>query len=116
MALRNRKGESRKTLVEALGVYVPQTTLGAYLSAKLNVPHISLDQVAWKPGWQRAQDDEFKEKVKTIMAQDTRSWIVDGDYRALGTLVPDNATDIICGFGKLAMLLVYRFPFDSRQG
>ena len=34
------------------------------------------------------------------MAQDTRGWIVDGDYRELGMLTPDNATDIICGFVK----------------
>ena len=44
--------------------------------------------------------DEFKEKVSVLMAQDTRGWIVDGDYEALGMLVPDSATDIICGFLK----------------
>ncbi|KAF8449253.1 hypothetical protein L210DRAFT_3609616 [Boletus edulis BED1] len=71
------------------------STLGAYLSTKLNLPHIPLDEIAWKPGWQRTQDAEFREKVRTLMAQDTRGWIVDGDYRALGTLVPDTATDII---------------------
>ncbi|KAH0832870.1 hypothetical protein J3R83DRAFT_11819 [Lanmaoa asiatica] len=43
------------------------------------------------------------------MAQNSRCWIVDGDYRALGTLVPDNATDIICGFVRgCVVLLTYK--------
>ncbi|KAF8557081.1 hypothetical protein OG21DRAFT_1435745 [Imleria badia] len=72
-----------------------KSTLGAYLSTKLNVPHIPLDEIFWKPGWQTTQANEFNEKLSALMAQNTRGWIVDGDYQAVGTLVLDNATDII---------------------
>ncbi|KAN0093316.1 hypothetical protein V8E55_004100 [Tylopilus felleus] len=72
-----------------------KSTLSAYLSTKLHIPHISLDEIAWQPGWQKKEADAFRGNVSALMAQNTRGWIVDGDYRALGTLVPDNATDII---------------------
>ena len=53
--------------------------------------------------------DEFKEKVSVLMAQDTRGWIVDGDYEALGMLIPDSATDIICGYLRGSVTL----PIDN---
>jgi len=38
---------------------------------------------------------------------------VDGDYQELGTLIPDNATDIICGFVKgRVMFPAYSSFFD----
>ncbi|KAF8837483.1 hypothetical protein BDN67DRAFT_972900 [Paxillus ammoniavirescens] len=72
-----------------------KSTLGAYLSSKLNIPHIPLDAIFWKPGWQRTPDNEFKAEVGALMAQNPRGWIMDGDYSGLGTMIPDNATDII---------------------
>ncbi|KAG9314793.1 hypothetical protein JVU11DRAFT_3881 [Chiua virens] len=52
-----------------------KSTLAAYLSAKLDLPHISLDGLAWNPGWKRLKNDEFKAKVSVLMAQSTRGWI-----------------------------------------
>jgi hypothetical protein len=100
---------------ETLKVNVPQSTLGAYLSVKLNVPHIPLDEIAWKPGWKRTQVDEFKEKANALMAQDTRGWIVDGDYPELGISIPDNATDIICGFVRGSVILPTYSSLCNRQ-
>ncbi|KAF9236273.1 hypothetical protein BU15DRAFT_50231, partial [Melanogaster broomeanus] len=72
------------------------STLGAYLSSKLNIPHIALDTIFWKPEWQETPDDELRAKVGALMAQNPRGWIFDGSYsKSLGTTIPDNATDII---------------------
>ncbi|KAF9241556.1 hypothetical protein BU15DRAFT_87143 [Melanogaster broomeanus] len=72
------------------------STLGAYLSSKLNIPHIALDTIFWKPDWQRMPDDELRANVGALTAQNPRGWIFDGDYsRGLGTTIADNATDII---------------------
>lgn len=90
---------SCQTFLECPKVYFPppKTTLGAYLSEKLNLPHTSLDYVAWKPGWQRLPDDQFKENISALMAQDARGWVMDGNYTSsLESFIPDNATDIIC--------------------
>ncbi|KAN0083985.1 hypothetical protein V8E55_007489 [Tylopilus felleus] len=84
-----------------------KSTLAAYLSTKLHIPYTSLDKLAWKPGWQKTEADEFREKVSAFMMRDDRCWIVDGNYnQALGTLVSDNATDIIW----LAPPLYYYLP------
>lgn len=49
------------------------------------------------------------------MVQDTRGWIMDGDYRALGILIPDSATDIICGFVTGSVILpTYSFLCNCR--
>lgn len=47
------------------------------------------------------------------MAQHTRGWVVDGNYRVVGTMVADNATDIVCGFVGCVVFLTYRFPCSS---
>ncbi|KAF9223419.1 hypothetical protein BS17DRAFT_706058, partial [Gyrodon lividus] len=88
-------GNYRIHLVGNSGMLIPCSTLGAYLSSKLNIHHIALDAIFWKPDWQRTPDDELRAKVDTLMVQDPRSWIIDGNSRALGTMIPDNATDII---------------------
>ncbi|KAG9314795.1 hypothetical protein JVU11DRAFT_3883 [Chiua virens] len=94
-------------ITESEFVGTGKTTLGVYLSAKLNLPHISLDELAWKPGWQDTPIDEFKEKVGACMAQNTRGWIMDGHHpKALGTLVADSATDIICEFDSARFVTV----------
>ena len=38
-------------------------------------------------------------KVRAALDQDQRGWVVDGNYTSkLGSMVQDEATDIICGF------------------
>ena len=108
--LRNGKGKISKTLESEFSwIIFFQSTLGAYLSGKLNVLHIPLDEVAWKPGWERTPDDEFKEVVRTFMAQNTRGWVIDGNYRALGTLIPDEATDVVCTSTRGSVLFPLTF-------
>ena len=74
-----------------------QSTLGAELAALLGVPFISLDTLFWLPGWAETPTDEFRTKVRVALDQDTRGWVVDGNYtQRLGTIVQNEATDIIC--------------------
>ncbi|KAJ8594689.1 hypothetical protein M405DRAFT_850057 [Rhizopogon salebrosus TDB-379] len=67
---------------------------GAYIAAKLSVPHIPLDTLFWGPGWTQPSSDEFKERISAAMAR-SEGWVIDGNYSVLGTLVSDHATDII---------------------
>ncbi|OJA18213.1 hypothetical protein AZE42_06176 [Rhizopogon vesiculosus] len=68
---------------------------GAYIAAKLNVPHIPLDALFWEPGWGQPSSDEFRERVSVAMAHYPKGWVIDGNYSSLGTLISDHATDII---------------------
>ena len=72
-----------------------KSTLSAYIAAKLNVPHISLDALFWGPEWTKPSADEFRERVSAAMAHH-EGWVVDGNYSVLDTLVSEHATDVIC--------------------
>jgi adenylate kinase family enzyme len=72
-----------------------KSTLSAYIAAKLNVPHISLDALFWGPEWTESSADEFRERVSAAMARD-EGWIIDGNYSVLDTLISEHATDVIC--------------------
>lgn len=74
-----------------------KTTLGTRLSQLLGVPHISLDTIHWGPNWQTCPVDEFRAKVRERLDEMAETgWIIDGSYVSkLGSLVKDNATDII---------------------
>jgi adenylate kinase family enzyme len=53
-----------------------KTTMCRLLSCALNIPFYPIDQIQWKPGWQPAPPDEFREKREHILAQE--KWIIDG--------------------------------------
>ncbi|KIM72750.1 hypothetical protein PILCRDRAFT_737912 [Piloderma croceum F 1598] len=73
-----------------------QSTLGAWLAAVLDVPHVPLDEVYWQPGWQPAAQDEFRTAVKATMENNEKGWVIDGDYsQAHGDMILREATDII---------------------
>lgn len=46
------------------------------LSHALNIPFYPIDQIQWKPGWQRASTEEFNQKHEQILARER--WIIDG--------------------------------------
>ena len=63
----------------------------------LGVPFIALDTLFWLPNWRKTPSDEMKAKVRAALDQSDRGWVVDGNYtRRIGTLVQDEATDVIC--------------------
>jgi adenylate kinase family enzyme len=71
-----------------------KTTVARALAEKLGVPHIELDALFWRPGWQESEADEFRERV--VAALGDEGWVVDGNYRTkLGSLVLGQADVII---------------------
>ena len=61
------------------------------------MPHIPLDALFWLPNWGKTPHDEFRANVRAAMDQSERGWVIDGNYtKRLGTIVQDEATDIIC--------------------
>ncbi|KAJ6564531.1 hypothetical protein B0H19DRAFT_1258959 [Mycena capillaripes] len=72
------------------------STVGKQLADVLGVPYIGLDPLFWKPGWQQSTNDEMRKKVEQALENAPNGWVVDGNYKSrIGTIVGDNATDII---------------------
>ncbi len=55
-----------------------KTTLAKQIARRRQVPHIELDAIHWLPGWQEEDDERYREKLKTAIAQP--SWVLDGNY------------------------------------
>jgi adenylate kinase family enzyme len=53
--------------------------LSTRLGAKLGLPVIHLDQLAWKPGWVEVPNTELAVKQREVFTRDG-SWIADGNY------------------------------------
>ncbi len=70
-----------------------KTTFACKLSKKLNVPHIELDAIHWKPGWVSTPTEEFRSL--TQQAVSSEEWIVDGNYSAVHDIVWKRATTLI---------------------
>lgn len=56
-----------------------KTTFAARLAEILEIPHVELDALFWKPNWQKPTDEEFHAKIKAAL--DRPTWVVDGNYR-----------------------------------
>jgi adenylate kinase family enzyme len=55
-----------------------KSTLAKALVKKINAPYIQLDQLFWKPNWERTDDEEFLKELEDSIKQSR--WIVDGNY------------------------------------
>ncbi len=55
-----------------------KTTVARELAALTGWPHISLDQLFWRPNWQHASDAEFHQAI--AIATSGERWILDGNY------------------------------------
>lgn len=61
-----------------------KTSLGRYLSAKLDIECFDLDEFYWLPHWEKRNEDEFVLLVKKATSNDT--WIICGNqskYRSI---------------------------------
>ena len=57
-----------------------KSTFSRALSAKTGLPLIVLDAHYWLPGWTKPTDAQWREKQRTLLADD--DWIADGNYHA----------------------------------
>ncbi len=55
-----------------------KTTLARFIGKKLNIPVYHLDKEYWLPNWERPDEKEWEERVKTLIKEP--SWIMDGNY------------------------------------
>ena len=53
-----------------------KSTVCKALSAKLGLPHHSIDQIQWMPGWVPTPPDEYDRRHDNLVARDR--WIIDG--------------------------------------
>ncbi|MCB8888693.1 adenylate kinase [Vreelandella malpeensis] len=57
-----------------------KSTLSKRLAEALNVPHIALDQLFWRPNWQETPDDEFFPELEAALADAADGWVLDGNF------------------------------------
>jgi len=55
-----------------------KSTFARELGAILDLPVIHLDQVYWKPGWEKPSKEEWAATVEKLIAQ--HEWIMDGNF------------------------------------
>jgi len=55
-----------------------KSTLAAEIAARLEMPHVELDALYWRPGWVGVSDAEFARRIDAATRDD--AWIVDGHY------------------------------------
>ena len=70
-----------------------KTTFAAGLACLLQVPHIELDALHWRPGWTEAPPGEFRAAVAAATSADR--WVGDGNYGVVRDLVWGRATAVI---------------------
>jgi adenylate kinase family enzyme len=71
-----------------------KSTVSRALAQRLGVPHVELDALFWKPGWEMTPAEEFRPIVEAAL--DCDGWVADGNYRKrLGTLVLDRADLVV---------------------
>jgi adenylate kinase family enzyme len=74
-----------------------KSTLARALAARLAVPHIELDALTWRPGWQALHLNEPEAFAKLVAeAVAGEAWVTDGNYTkgALPQILP-RATDVV---------------------
>jgi len=71
-----------------------KSTLGRRIAAKLGIPHLELDAVYHQAHWTPLEDAEFRRRVTTFMEQHPH-WVIDGNYRAVQSLVWARASQVV---------------------
>lgn len=83
-----------------VAVYGPtgcgKTSLGAEVARRLGIPHLDLDHVHWRPGWQENPRDQFREDVAAWLDARPNGWVCTGNYTSIvGDLVMARADTIL---------------------
>lgn len=70
-----------------------KTILAKKIARILDLPHIELDVVYWRPGWEQPPPEEFRASVSKTLESDR--WVVDGNYSVARDIVWSRATTLI---------------------
>jgi adenylate kinase family enzyme len=57
-----------------------KSTLAESIARKLGVPHIELDTIFWKPGWEESSPEELRAGVSAALENSPDGWVIDGNY------------------------------------
>ena len=80
-----------------------KTTLATALGRVLQLPLIHLDQHFWRAGWRPTPREEWREKVRQLVAGE--NWIIDGNYdSSLDIRLPRADTVIYFDFPTMVCL------------
>lgn len=70
-----------------------KTTLAKRVSEKMDIPHIEIDALFWKPDWEESANEEFFAKAKAAVTPE--NWVMDGNYGRLRPITWQRATMIV---------------------
>ena len=70
-----------------------KTTLTNRLAEKFNARAIDLDDLYWRPGWQPAPVDEFRDAVRRAI--DAPRWVAAGNYTAIRDITWNQADTLV---------------------
>lgn len=70
-----------------------KSTFARRLATILGCPHVELDRLFWKPGWQQATPEEFQHDLRQSLAGDR--WIIDGNYNVSQPIQHERLTSVI---------------------
>jgi adenylate kinase family enzyme len=70
-----------------------KTTFASQLALRLGVAHIELDALHWRPGWQPAPLEVFRQQV--LEATSGPAWTIDGNYSKVRNIVWGRAQQVI---------------------
>lgn len=89
-------GDDRRIIGERIAVRGTsgsgKTTLASTLSDILEIPHIELDALFWRPNWTEASDEEFSALVDE--ATDQPRWVICGGFSRIRNHI-DTKTDTL---------------------
>lgn len=57
-----------------------KTTFAARLAARLDVPHLELDEVFWDAGWTKRDPDEARALITAFVSAADQGWVTDGNW------------------------------------
>jgi adenylate kinase family enzyme len=57
-----------------------KTAVAGAIARKINVPHIEIDALFWKPDWEETPDDELRAAISAVVEKNPDGWVADGNY------------------------------------
>jgi adenylate kinase family enzyme len=70
-----------------------KSTLGRWVERHLGLPFTDLDDVFWRPGWQKAPVEVFRADVARLTAQSR--WVLAGNYSSARDLIWPRADTLV---------------------
>jgi adenylate kinase family enzyme len=80
-----------------------KTTLASRLAGILGVPHVEMDALHWKPGWEHVGDEDMCNLVD--VATRAEAWVLDGNYGVTREIVWPRAQAV--AWLDLPLLIVF---------